>query len=253
MYLYKVNKPICNDNNKIICNNEEMKEYSDRLKYALAIRELSQSDLARAVGVKPQAIQYLCEKGKRSVHSVKISEVLKINARWLTDGIGDMELCATPKPEKQPGQGSLQAVPPGTEYVPIRVGNFRLQAGVNGFMVDYLDDSLAPLFFREDWLRRNNLKADKLVACQVMGESMEPRLYAGDTVLINTADNEPKDSAVFAVNYEGELVIKRLVRDAGQWWLSSDNADKVSYPNKLCSGDLCLLIGKVVHRQSTRI
>ena len=46
----------------------------------------------------------------------------------------------------------------------------------------------------------------------------------GDTVVINTAQAEPKDGAVFAVNYEGQLVIKRLVRDAGQWWLEGQLA-----------------------------
>jgi transcriptional regulator with XRE-family HTH domain len=90
MYLYKVNKTICSDYYKNICNNEIMKEYSDRLKYALDFREISQSDLARAVGVKSQAIQYLCDKGKRSVHSVKIAKILRINAEWLTEGIGVM-------------------------------------------------------------------------------------------------------------------------------------------------------------------
>ena len=41
------------------------------------------------------------------------------------------------------------------------------------------------------------------------------------------------------------------MRDDGQMWLSSGNPDKAHHPNKQCSADLCLLIGKVVHRQST--
>ena len=91
MYLSIINKSICNDYHKIICDNKAMKNYSDRLKYALMRNGMTQSELARLVGVKPQAIQYLCEKGKRSVHSVKISEILKITPSWLTDGTGDIE------------------------------------------------------------------------------------------------------------------------------------------------------------------
>jgi phage repressor protein C with HTH and peptisase S24 domain len=63
---------------------------------------------------------------------------------------------------------------------------------------------------------------------------MEPGLYDGDTVVVNTEQVTPKDGVVFAVNYEGELVIKRLMRDAGQWWLRSDNADQRRYPRKTC-------------------
>jgi Predicted transcriptional regulator len=80
-----------------------------------------------------------------------------------------------------------------------------------------------------------------------------PGLNNGDTVLIDTSRTQPKDGRVFAINYEGELVIKRLMRDAGNWWLSSDNTDKTRYPNKLCAGDVCLIIGECVHKQSTVI
>jgi phage repressor protein C with HTH and peptisase S24 domain len=82
---------------------------------------------------------------------------------------------------------------------------------------------------------------------------MEPGLYDGDTVVINTADTKPADGEAFAINYEGELLIKRLVRDNGLWWLSSDNSDQRKFPRKQCAGDLCLIIGKIVHKQSERI
>jgi phage repressor protein C with HTH and peptisase S24 domain len=82
---------------------------------------------------------------------------------------------------------------------------------------------------------------------------MEPSLHEGDTVVINTADTTPKDGEVFALNYEGESVIKRLVRDAGDWWLASDNADKRAYPNKRWVDGLSFIVGRVVHKQSERI
>jgi len=92
MYLYSVNKSKCSDINKIICNNYSMNTYADRLKQAMKARNIDQSALARLVGVKQQSIKYLCRQGKQSVHSVKIADILKISAPWLTDGTGDMEL-----------------------------------------------------------------------------------------------------------------------------------------------------------------
>jgi phage repressor protein C with HTH and peptisase S24 domain len=82
---------------------------------------------------------------------------------------------------------------------------------------------------------------------------METNLHEGDMVVVNTADTEPKDGEVFAVNYEGEPVIKRLARDRGTWWLASDNQDKGRYPNKECVEGSCIIVGRVIHKQSERI
>jgi phage repressor protein C with HTH and peptisase S24 domain len=81
---------------------------------------------------------------------------------------------------------------------------------------------------------------------------MEANLHDGDLVVINTDDVTPKDGVVFAANYDGELVIKRLKRDAGQWFLASDNPDKARFGDKLCA-DGCGLIGRIVYKQSEQI
>lgn len=139
------------------------------------------------------------------------------------------------------------------DLVPIRKGKLRLVGGISGFSVDPDDELGVPIFFRADWLRERGLKPAALLAHKVRGHSMEPSLFDGDLVVINTADIEPKDGEVFAVNYEGEAVIKRLVRDAGVWWLASDNPDKSRYPNKKWMDKESFLVGRVVHKQSERI
>lgn len=138
------------------------------------------------------------------------------------------------------------------DYPAIRRVKFKLSAGVSGFSVDYQAGHGNPLVFRRDWYEKNGYDPDKLFATYVANGSMEPGLYDGDTVVVNTAQQEPKDGHVFAVNYEGELVIKRLVRDDGQWWLSSDNPDQRRYPRKVCHEGV-RLIGEIVHKQSERI
>lgn len=69
---------------------------------------------------------------------------------------------------------------------------------------------------------------------------------------VSTLEFGVVDGDVFAANYEGELVIKRLVRDAGQWWRCSDNPDPMRYPRKVC-GKSVLLIGRVVHKRSEHV
>lgn len=138
------------------------------------------------------------------------------------------------------------------EYPPVRRVKFKLSAGASGFGVEYDDEEGAPIVFQRQWYEGRGLRPDKLFAVKVANGSMEPGLHHDDTVVVNTESTKPKDGAVFAVNYEGELVIKRLVRDSGQWWLSSDNANQQRYPRKMCD-EYCVLIGEIVHKQSERI
>ena len=90
------------------------------------------------------------------------------------------------------------------------------------------------------------------LAVKVSGRSMEPSLYDGDLVIVNLDDTRLQDGQVFAANYDGELVIKRLKREAGSWYLASDSLDKARFPDKRCS-DGCGLIGRVVYKQSEHI
>lgn len=137
--------------------------------------------------------------------------------------------------------------------VRIKKVRLRLSAGIAGFATDPIEEEENPISFRSAWLAKRGYIADKLVAIEIRGQSMESGLYEGDTVVVNTADILPKDGEVYAVNYEGEAVVKRLVREMGSWWLVSDNPDQRRFPRKQCSGDMCIIIGRVIHKQSERI
>lgn len=138
------------------------------------------------------------------------------------------------------------------DFPAVRRVRFKLSAGASGFAVDYVDDDMAPIVFQRQWFERHGYTPSELLATKVANGSMEPGLYHGDTVIINTGDTNIVDGEVFAMNYEGELVIKRMVRDASQWWLASDNPDQRRYPRKVCNEDVFCL-GKIVLKQSERI
>lgn len=129
----------------------------------------------------------------------------------------------------------------------------RLSAGISGFEVEPERFDGSTYTVTRSWIERHGYSRDKLLALLVRGESMETTLYDGDLVVINTAERTPIDGEVYAVNYEGEPVIKRLSRDAGRWWLTSDNKDQHRYYRKVCEGDSCIIVGKVVKRESDRL
>lgn len=129
---------------------------------------------------------------------------------------------------------------------------FKLSAGVSGYAVEAEEGNGKPVFFRQDWFESNNYRPEKLFAVRVAGASMEPSLWDGDLVVINTADADPHDGEAFAINYEGEMVIKRMRRDAGEWWVTSDNADQRRFAPKRCTEGV-VVIGRVIYKQSERI
>lgn len=129
---------------------------------------------------------------------------------------------------------------------------FKLSAGVSGFAIEPENGNGKPVFFRKDWFKAKGYKPAKLFSVRVCGASMEPALWDGDLVVINTEDITPKDGEAFALNYEGEMVIKRLRRDAGEWWATSDSADQRRFAPKRCTEDV-KVIGRVVYKQSERI
>lgn len=62
---------------------------------------------------------------------------------------------------------------------------------------------------------------------EVMGDSMEPTLYAGDRIIVNQLSTNPSQPGVFVIFDGGETVVKRIEKipngDGGQVKLISDN------------------------------
>lgn len=181
----------------------------------------------------------------------------KFNLDWITTGKGpkyrqseESQISAKTAIEMLPGAKRVAiADPEDPQLVQIRRVRLRLQAGINGFQVDSEPESGIAIFFTKEWMQERGYFPEDLIAVKVRGNSMDPTVTDGATVVINTADKAPRDGKVYAFNYEGECVIKRLVRDIGEWFIASDNPDQRQYPRKRLRGAECIPIGRVVHRQ----
>lgn len=206
---------------------------------------LSQAELAKRAGLSGQGSIGNIERDSRGYGAsvVVIASILGTTPEYLQTGAGPMRA----------GGAQLIDLENNPDYPAIRRVRFKLSAGLSGYGIDYdAEEDAAPIVFRREWYVRNGYKPERLLAARVINGSMEPGLWDGDTVVVNLDATEPQDGAVFAVNYEGELVIKRLVRDAGTWWLVSDNTDQRRYPRKLCD-EHAHIIGRIVHKQSEKI
>jgi len=69
-----------------------MSHLGARIRRVLEEKNITQSELARLVGVKQQTISYICSPespAATSRYSVKISQILGVNPLWLQSGEGD--------------------------------------------------------------------------------------------------------------------------------------------------------------------
>ena len=79
----------------------------------------------------------------------------------------------------------------------------------------------------------------------VVGESMEPTLADGCSILIHLYSTSRRNRGIYVVQIGDELIVKRVVRDpeAG-WLLVSDNPDKNAFPTQPWPEDASI-IGEV--------
>lgn len=222
----------------------------------------NQSELARHIGVSPQAVQkWIAGAAEpRGKNLDKAAEFLGVTPAYLkfgqqAEGAGAAEqLARDPLQGLRPGsymrvESADQDDPRLTIIPKVRL---RLTAGLSGFEVEPEPYDGSSTTVPTDWIERNGYIRDRLIAITVRGESMEPTFYEGDLVVINTADTQPTAGAVYAVNYEGEPAIKRLARDAGRWWLVSDNVDQRRYYRQSFQSDTTQIIGRVVRKETER-
>lgn len=216
--------------------------------------ERGQTGLVKASGASKSVVnQWLTGKIKSIDirYALNIERELGFSHIWLMTGDGD--------PRYAPLHSVSGLIPVHAaasndpEFVKIPLVKLKLSAGITGFHTEPEQRDGGTIGMRTSWVDRSRLNPEYLYAITVGGESMEPSLYDGDIVVINVADKKLVDGAVYAFNYEGEAVVKRLSRDAGQWWLTSDNTDQRRFHRKLCNGAHCLVIGRVVHKESDHI
>lgn len=222
-------------------NKIEKMSIHQRIRQGRLALEMTEQQFADAVGVSRGSVQqWEREDGtapKRTLQPA-VARVLGLTVAELVDPHGI-----------KAGPVEIEGNP---EYPSVKRARFKLQAGADGYAIENDDGNGLPVVFRRDWFELHNYKPERMLAIRVTGSSMEPSLFADDLVIVNLAQDQPKDGNVFAVNYEGEMVIKRMVRDSGEWLLRSDNPDKVRFSDKRCHSGVSVL-GEIVYKQSERI
>ena len=119
----------------------------------------------------------------------------------------------------------------------------RLSAGDGSFDVD---QKISEYYsFQKIWLRKKGNPKD-MVLMNIAGNSMEPELKDGDTVLVDRSKNEILAGAIYAVGVEDTVLIKRVEKLPDKLVLISDN--EKYFPTYITGDDInrVRVLGKVI-------
>ncbi|WP_161946139.1 LexA family transcriptional regulator [Desulfonatronum thiosulfatophilum] len=236
-------------------HHKKFEQILERLFYA--VDAANDSELARALDKTPQAIGAARDRDNvPSKWITTISERWGYSADWLLHGTGPMmregqdipvtRLAVETKGLKceEPLQTYGRGVRLGSvDLVHIPKVKARLCAG-SGSM-ETSDDIDGYYAFRSDWIHRKG-QPGRMVLMDVTGDSMEPELRDGDTVLIDQSKTEILPGKVYAVGIEDAVMIKAVDVEPGQIILRSFNRDYREIAVKPGQMNGVRIVGRVV-------
>jgi SOS-response transcriptional repressor LexA len=211
-----------------------MADLGARIRRVLSEKNLTQSQLARLVGVKQQTISYICSPDSpatTSRYATKIAQVLGVNPAWLQSGEGDqfdpmvrIEL-----------EGVLLSVVRVPLLAPSDVVGFTESGENKNKRVMMTDSDVGSGSF----------------AVEIEGESMAPAFKQGDRVVIDpTLAAEPGDFV--AAHIGGAVTFRKYrQREAGIYELVPLNSDWPTVNSK--EADIKFLGVMVEHRSYRKI
>ncbi|MEL0621495.1 S24 family peptidase [Marinomonas arenicola] len=122
-----------------------------------------------------------------------------------------------------PQTDKIQVIQEADDYCHISQYSIEASAGQGALVeAENIDQHLA---FKESWLRKSGINPANLIAIYARGDSMEPTIYSGDSLVIDKTKNTvTSDGGVYVINYDGELFVKRVQKQLnGLVAITSDN------------------------------
>ena len=225
-----------------------MQTLGRRLRDARTLRGVTQEQLAARTVNTREAIS-MVERGKSGWALDKLAaaaRALDVSTDYLHGLTDDPRPAAQLARDLNAAQGLEDPAAPaaaGDEGDNVGVSELASAAGDGADVYD--ERVTGRVKFQRAWLARHGLVARNCRIIQVSGESMEPTLIDGCSILVNHASRRRHLGHIYVVRTGDGLVVKRAGRDAaGVWQLVSDNPDKRVWPSRPWPPD-AVIVGQV--------
>ena len=160
-----------------------------------------------------------------------------ISIEWLVMGRGSMMY-----------QPNLPAELPGMpeHFGLIDAYDQRVSAGPGAF-VSSGSEPLYQLAFRREWLRAITPAPERaLVILFADGDSMEPTIHPGDSMLVDTSQTNPRKDGIFVIRWDGLLNVKRVTADEASRTITVTSDNPRHAPRDGVLPDDITVLGRVV-------
>ncbi|WP_160796737.1 XRE family transcriptional regulator [Craterilacuibacter sinensis] len=203
---------------------------AERVILAIKHSRKSQREIAGEIGISPGALT-LWKTGEtkdiKSTHLHKAAKALGVHPEWLATGKGEM---------LAPNLGAAIQTPwrpvvvinsdEDIEHDVIAIPRYTVKASAgNGEPVLEIDTKGQPNYCRGGWAKRNGYKAEDLFSIVANGDSMEPTIPNGASLIVHK-QNEIVSGKVHVICKGNECYVKRLILQMdGSLLARSDNRE----------------------------
>ena len=191
------------------------KVLGDRLRTARVRAGLRQVELAAAMGDRyDQTMISSVERGRSGLKVdglVKACQALGVSVDYLLGLLDD----PTPAAE-------LSELAQGAKVAVVAMPQVAVSAGCG--MMNYDETVISMVPFPPGVLMELGVRAENCNLLIVRGDSMEPTISDGSTILVDRSAFELRDRRIYVMRTEDGVVVKRVVRHGNFGWvLMSDN------------------------------
>ena len=207
--------------------SERFDAFIKRLREATIIT--SQASLAKTLSISRAAITQAKKNDSIPIKWItELSQLFNVNPEWLEKGTGSKIL----------SQNIYHEI-----FLQVPKIKARLSAGGGSFETEPEIEEFYS--FRKDWLSKKG-KARDMILMDIFGNSMEPELKEGDTVLIDQSQKAVLAGAIYAVGFDDTIVVKRLEKRPKELVLLSENERYPMMRFRDEEMDSVRIIGKVI-------
>ena len=169
----------------------------------------SQTELASVLNINRSAITQA--RNKNSIPDKWILQLYKtygLNPDWVETGSGQTFI------KKSVSNDSIfKNIPKVRARLSAGGGSLEVGSEIQGYYA-----------FRKDWLTTKG-NQNKMVLMDIFGNSMEPEMKDGDTILIDESQKDILAGAIYAVGIDDTIMVKRVEKHPNKLVLISDNKD----------------------------
>ena len=209
----------------LFLRGEKMKTTADRIKEGMELRQLKQSDLVEKTGISKGALSsYISGRYVPKQNNIfLIAKALNVSESWLMGNDVPLE---RRKIDRKKG-------------VTINVLG-RVAAGIP---IEAIEEIIDTEEITEELARTGNF-----FGLQIHGNSMEPRIYEGDVVIVRQQDDADSGDVVIAMINGDDAICKRLrkYRDGIELIPNNPSYEPMFFSNDEIMTKPVKIIGKVV-------